>query len=136
VGPDEQITGIRFPGPPPVPLVPDPQLKVKPYVLDWVRKYNTLPADRNPSGPAAFRDELKFVHDWSAYYGRPVHLGEFGAQAKLDHDSRMNYYRAMRQTAEQDGIGWCIWDWSAGFHYWDARRQQVVPGIHEALFGP
>lgn len=133
-GPDLQIRGILFPGPPPTPLVPDSHVKVKPYVLDWVHKYNTTPADRNPSSAMAFRDDLKFTRDWSAYYGRPVHLGEFGAQVKVDHASRMNYYRSMRETAASYGIGWCIWDWSAGFHYWDAARQEVVPGMHAALF--
>jgi len=133
-GPDQKQTGIQFPGPPAVPLVPDPKLQLKPYVRDWIRQYNTLPTPSNPSGPAAFRDKLRFVRAWSDFYGRPVHLGEFGAFTKADPQSRLNFYRAMRQTAEADGIGWCIWDWSAGFHYWDARTDRAVPGMREALF--
>ena len=132
---DVQQTNIVFPGPPTVPLVPDARLKPQQWVLDWIKKYNTLPTDRNPSGPAAFRGELRYVHDWSEYYGRPVHLGEFGAYTKADERSRANFYAAMRQTAEKDGIGWCIWDWSAGFRYWDRKKHAPMPGMHEALFG-
>ena len=51
-GPDQQMTGIVFPGPPKVPLEPDPSLGLKPRVLDRIHKYNTLPSASNPSGPA------------------------------------------------------------------------------------
>ena len=135
VGPDVKQTGVIFPGPPKVPLVPDPNLHLKPHVLKWFQGYNSLPAETNPSGPAAFRDKLRFCREWSEYYGRPVHLGEFGANEKVDVPSRVNFYRAMRQEAEADGLGWCIWDWSAGFHYWDVKRNRPVPGLHDALLG-
>jgi len=42
----------------------------------------------------------------------------------------------MRRTAEQEQIGWCIWDWSAGFRYWDQQKHQSLPGLHAALFDP
>ncbi|MGH7977437.1 MAG: glycoside hydrolase family 5 protein, partial [Limisphaerales bacterium] len=35
------VTGIIFPGPPAQPLVPDPNLHLKNYQLDWIEKYNT-----------------------------------------------------------------------------------------------
>ncbi len=76
------VTGIIFPGPPAQPLVPDPKLQLKNYQLDWFEKYNTLPADKNPSSPLAFTGKLKYIRAWSDYYGRPVHLGEFGAYTK------------------------------------------------------
>ena len=47
-GPDVRGTGIEFPGPPAKPLAPDPALKLNPWVLDWIQRYNTLPTDRNP----------------------------------------------------------------------------------------
>lgn len=132
---DFQVTGIVFPGPPAQPLVPDPNLHLKPYVLDWITKYNTLPADKNPSGPAAFTDKLKFVRAWSDYYGYPVHLGEFGAYLKTDPASRANFYAAFRRAAEAENLGWCIWDWSANFRYWDKANNCALPGMHAALFG-
>jgi endoglucanase len=129
------VTGIVFPGPPAQPLVPDPKLDLKPAMLDWIHKYNTLPAAQNPSSPRAFTAKLKYIRAWSDYYGRPVHLGEFGAYTKADEQSRANFYSTFRQAAEQENIGWCIWDWIAGFRYWDNQNNRPMPGMHEALFG-
>ena len=134
-GPDTKQTGIIFPGPPSSPLVPDARLNLNPWVLKWIKYYNLLPADQNPSGPAAFADKLKYAHAWSDYYGRPVHLGEFGANIKVEAQSRANFYSAMRRTAEELQIGWCLWDWSAGFRYWDKAQNRALPGMHAALFG-
>ena len=134
-GPDTKQTGIIFPGPPASPLVPDARLNLNPWVLDWIKKYNTLPAEKNPSGQSAFAGKLKYVRAWSDYYGRPVHLGEFGANIKVDAQSRANFYSAMRRTAEELQIGWCLWDWSAGFRYWDKAQNRALPGMHAALFG-
>ncbi len=134
-GRDFLQTGIVFPGPPAKPLQPDRSLEPKPWVLDWIKKYNTLAADKNPSSPAAFAGKLKFVHDWSEYYGRPVHLGEFGAFTRADAQSRANFYSAFRHAAQDRQLGWCIWDWSAGFRYWDRKNHRPVEGMHEALFG-
>lgn len=129
------VTGIVFPGPPPNPLVPDPSLKLKNYQIDWINKYNTLPSLENPSSPIAFTEKLKYIRDWSDYYGRPVHLGEFGAYTKADEPSRVNFYTAFRKAAESQKIGWCIWDWNSGFRYWDKAMHCPMPGMHDALFG-
>src|SRR5665213_1075450 len=62
------VTGIVFPGPSAQPLVPDPNLHLKKYMLDWIEKYNTLPADQNPSSPLAFTGKLKYIRAWSDFY--------------------------------------------------------------------
>ena len=102
---------------------------------DWINKYNTLPAEKNPCGPLAFTDKLKFLRAWSEHYGRPVHIGEFGAYTKADEASRANFYAAFRRAAEAEQLGWCIWDWSAGFRYWDKKNHRPLPGMRAALFG-
>jgi hypothetical protein len=104
-------------------------------MTSWIRNYNTQPAEKNPSGPIAFEAKIKLARAWSDYYGRPVHLGEFGAFTKVDAESRANFYAAMRRALDEQRIGWAIWDWSAGFRYWDKRNNQPMPGMHEALFG-
>jgi endoglucanase len=129
------VTGIRFPGPPATPLIPDPHLKLQPYQLDWIKRYNTLPTLENPSSPLAFENKLRYVRAWSDYYGRPVHLGEFGAFTRADSDSRARFYAAFRWQAEKLGLGWAIWDWSANFRYWDKKAGRPMPGMAEALFG-
>jgi endoglucanase len=133
--PDFQQTGVIFPGPPAQPLVPDMKLNPKPWVLEWFQKYNTLPTEKNPSSALAFTGRLKYIRAWSDYYGRPIHLGEFGAYIKADEPSRANFYSAFRRACEREKIGWCIWDWSANFRYWDRKNQQPMPGMRAALFG-
>ena len=129
------VTGIIFPGPPSKPLLPDASLKLTPAMTNWIEKYNNLPTEENPSSSIAFEGKFKFLREWSDYYGRPIHLGEFGAYTKADEQSRANFYSAFRRALEEQKIGWCIWDWSAGFRYWDKENNQPMPGMHEALFG-
>ncbi|MFI5454029.1 MAG: hypothetical protein ACHRXM_01120 [Isosphaerales bacterium] len=135
-GPDTKVTGILFPGPPARPLVPDPRLKLNSWVLNWLKAYNTEPAIRNPSSPGAFQGAIDQAEEWSSYYGRPVHFGEFGCLGTADPGSRAHYYRAFRESAEKAKIGWAIWDWKANFHYWNAKTGRPEPGMHEALFDP
>ncbi len=133
-GADAKTTGIRFPGPPDKPLVLDPDLKLNSSVVDWIERYNTLPTAKNPSSPSAFRGHVAEATEWSVYYGRPIHFGEFGAFERADAASRANYYREFRETLDQANLGWAIWDWKAGFRYWDAKASQPLPGLREALF--
>ncbi|MFO0888803.1 MAG: glycoside hydrolase family 5 protein [Isosphaeraceae bacterium] len=133
--PDRRVPGIVFPGPPRTPLVPDPQLNLSAGFRDWIRAYNTEPSELNPSSERVLKAAVERIAEWSRYYGRPVHLGEFGAYTAADPASRANYYRAFREALESAGIGWAIWDWKAGFRYWDERTKQPEPGMREALFG-
>ncbi len=134
-GPDPKATGIQFPGPPATPLVPDPSLKLNPWVRDWIHNYNTLPTGKNPSSPIAFEGKIKLAREWSDYYGRPVHVGEFGCYTKADPASRARFYAAFRRALDREQLGWAIWDWSAGFRYWDKPNNRPMPGMREALFG-
>ena len=52
-----------------------------------------------------------------------------------DTASRANFYSAFRHAAEKEKLGWCIWDWSANFRYWDKANNAALPGMHAALFG-
>ena len=134
-GPDVRTKGIQFPGPPATPLVPDPAAKLNRSVTNWLERYNTLPADKNPSSRVAFEAKLKLAHQWSDYYGRPVYVGEFGCYTTADPESRANFYREFRKVLDEQKLGWAIWDWNSGFHYWDPRSSQPAPGLREALFG-
>ncbi|HZV34494.1 MAG TPA: glycoside hydrolase family 5 protein [Verrucomicrobiae bacterium] len=134
-GPRVRVKGILFPGPPPTPLVPDPSLDLPKSALDWIDRYNTLPGTNNPSSPIAFEGELKYAHQWSQYYGRPLHVGEFGCFTTADAASRAHFYSAFRHACEEQHLGWAIWDWNAGFRYWNERQNEPMPGMRDALFG-
>ena len=72
---------------------------------------------------------------WSEYYGRPVYVGEFGCYEKSDAGSRVNFYREIRTVMDQQGLGWAMWEWKAGFHYIKSGRPDP-PGMRDALFPP
>jgi endoglucanase len=134
-GPDMKVTGILFPGPPLRPLVPDAQLKLSPSVVNWLKAYNTEPRASNPSSKRAFQGALQQAREWSLYYGRPVHVGEFGCFISADGASRAHYYQAFREAALEANIGWALWDWKAGFHYWNEKSGRPELGMRHAVFG-
>jgi endoglucanase len=134
-GPDVPVRGIRFPGPPPTPLVPDSSLKLRESVRNWIDNYNKLPAEKNPSSALAFAGRMKLARQWADHYGRPVYVGEYGAYTRADAESRANFYKAFRRVLAEEKLGWAIWDWNAGFRYWDSGKQEPSPGMREALFG-
>jgi endoglucanase len=131
--PDTATKGIVFPGPPPQPITPAAAATNKAWIAKWFKDYNTLPTEENPSSPKAFRAKFEKLAEWSDYYGRPIHLGEFGAYEGADPESRARFYRSMREEAEKHGFGWAVWDWRAGFKYW--AGEAPAPGLREALFG-
>jgi endoglucanase len=133
--PDRRVVGIVFPGPPESPLVPDPSLKLSAGFREWIKAYNSQPRESNPCSPRVIHAAVNQVKEWSDYYGRPVYLGEFGAYTTADPASRAHYYRAFREALEAAGIGWVIWDWKAGFRYWNEKTNAPEPGMREALFG-
>jgi len=134
-GPQTATKGIIFPGPPPQPLSPAPTVVSNKSVVAWIKDYNTLPTERNPSSPRAFVSKLRAAREWGEQHGRPIHAGEFGCYTSAAPQSRARYYAEFRRAAEREGIGWAIWDWKAGFKYWDEKQNQPLPGMREALFG-
>ncbi|APW61403.1 glycoside hydrolase family 5 protein [Paludisphaera borealis] len=132
---DRKQTGFVFPGPPKSPLKPAPGLALSPGFLATIKAYNSLPTESNPISPRVMDQAVARIKEWSAYYGRPVYLGEFGAYTAADPTSRANYYRDFRTRLEAADIGWALWDWRAGFNYWNPKTNRPEPGMHEALFG-
>jgi len=55
----KSLKGIVFPGPPTTPFVPPDGVKLGRGTLDWLQRYNTLPAEQNPCSPFAFRRPLQ-----------------------------------------------------------------------------
>ena len=130
----KSLKGIVFPGPPTTPFVPPDGVKLGRGTLDWLQRYNTLPTEQNPCGPLAFRRPLQQAKEWSDRYGRPVHVGEFGCYTGADPASRARFYAEFHKALDEFGLGWAMWDWKAGFKYWDDKAGQPAPGMREALF--
>jgi hypothetical protein len=49
-------------------------------------------------------------------------------------DSRIRYYGAAREAFDRFRCGWTLWDWKAGFRYWNPDTRSPVTGMREALF--
>jgi endoglucanase len=122
----QNLKGITYPGPPRSPLqVPD-SLRENSGVRAFVERYNTLPAERNPCTSRTVRELLDTARSWSRYFGRPVHLGEFGSHNVGDLESRLRYLRDVRTLAEARGIPWTLWEWKSSFGYWDPRGNRAI----------
>lgn len=128
----QALKGVVYPGPPATPLAVPESLKDNSGLVYFLNRYNTLPTERNPSSPRVIRELMDTASAWSKQFGRPVHLGEFGANSAGDMESRRRYLRDVRTLAEERGIPWTLWEWKAGFGYWDPENKQ--PRFHSSLF--
>jgi len=132
--PTTATTNVVYPGPPAVPLTPDPACTGDLSTVNWFAAYNTVPEPYNPSGSNAFVAGIEYARDWSEHFGRPVHVGEFGCYTRAPHNSRVRFYHEMRAALDQARLGWAMWDWKTGFNYWDPDLEQPVPGMTNAMF--
>jgi endoglucanase len=128
----QKLRGIIYPGPPATAFqVPD-SLRENSGVLSFIERYNTLPAASNPCSKQTIRAALDMACEWSQRFGRPVHLGEFGAHDAGDAASRGRYLHDVKTLAEERHIPWTMWEWKAGFGYWDSEMKQ--PRFRNSLF--
>ncbi len=125
------LRGIRYPGPPETPVKLPAVLSGNSGVRQFLEAYNTQQGEQNPSSKRSIREALDLAHGWSAYFGRPVHLGEFGSHQVADAASRERYSRDVRMLAEEREIPWTLWEWKAGFGYWDSGAGK--PLLRDAL---
>jgi endoglucanase len=119
--PEYGTVGVVFPGPPKAPIEPVPGAASVPWVAEWFRKYNTLPADQSPCGPAAITEQFEYARAFAERTRLPVYMGEFGAADKGDMASRTAWTRAVRREAERRGIGWAYWDDGGSFKAYDQK---------------
>jgi endoglucanase len=133
-GPGWSTTGVIYPGPPAMPIQPEPDTLAIQWMADWFDDYNTLPTTLNPSGPMAIQ---AMFSDVAAYLGTSaygVYNGEWGVTRDADDQSRANWIRDNREASENLGVGWAIWDDGGDFAILDADTGEWDPGVLDALF--
>lgn len=128
------LTGVIYPGPPTTSLAVPASLQGDTGVIQFIENYNKLPADRNPSSIRPVREALDLARDWSVHFGRPIDLGEFGSRHVADLESRIRYTRDVRKLAEERHIPWSLWEWKAGFGYWNPATNKPI--LRPAIFEP
>ena len=78
-------------------------------------------------GSAADKAELKAAAKYAAQVQRetgiPLFLGEMGAYEKAPYGDVVNYTRETRKAFEQAGIGWCVWNFTATFPFYNSERK-------------
>jgi hypothetical protein len=70
---------------------------------------------------------------WAERRELPLYLGEFGAFSAADMDSRARWTRAVRESAEQHGMGWGYWELAAGFGFYDPQADAFRKPLLGAL---
>lgn len=66
--------------------------------------------------------------------GMPVLLGEFGAGTGTARDQRADYFEALRRASEQNGFGWCAFEFGGSvFGMFDPDKNRWDGYILEAL---
>ena len=133
MGPEFRTEGVRFPGPPSVPIAPVDAARSVAWVRNWFERYNHAPADTNPSGPVTIAEQLDMAQAFANSRRVPVYMGEFGAIDHADLASRVTWIRATRMEAERRGFGWAYWDDGGGFKAYDRQRAAWVPELLAAL---
>lgn len=136
MGPAYQTSGVVFPGPPLMPVVPVQAAKDATWANQWFMDYNTKPEATNPSGPATIAAQLALINAYRQAQGRAVYNGEWGPQEGGALDSRVRLVTMVRQECEKAGIGWAIWEDSAHMHLFDSVAGTWVKEIVDALLPP
>ena len=134
MGPEYQTLGVVFPGPPATPITPVGAAQQTPWVRGWFEGYNHLPLETNPGGPSTVFAHFGHAERYVAKTGKRMYLGEFGAIANADPQSRVSYLRLVRQEAERYGFGWAYWDDGGKNQGMVVSNRTWVPAVKSALF--
>jgi len=90
-----------------------------------------------PEEKKAVLDDLNLAINWAKRHNRPLYLGEFGVYSKADMESRICWTRFIRETAEENGITWALWDlMGTGFGVYDKSARRWNRPLLEALIPP
>lgn len=86
-----------------------------------------------PADHAAVRRDLTAAAEWATTQGRPLFLGEFGALAKADLESRARWTAFVRSEAERLGMSWAYWEFGSDFGAFDPERNTWRTPLRRAL---
>ena len=70
---------------------------------------------------------------WADYYGRYIHLGEFGAMRHADPECRREWTEYLVKLCEERGFGWAYWEFCYSFQAYDLEKGEWIAAILGAL---
>ena len=104
-----------------------------------------LPSGRRPPVGARFgtvadvvelKRDFDYVAAWSAWYHRPVFLGEFGVLDTAPLSDRVLWTTLVARAAEARGIAWAYWQFDGDFAAYDVTRGAWFEPVTQALIPP
>ncbi|WP_022696506.1 glycoside hydrolase family 5 protein [Euryhalocaulis caribicus] len=81
----------------------------------------------------AVQHDIAKAQDWAERNRTPVFLGEFGPIRHGETADRAVWTKTVREAAEAGGMGWCYFDFTAGFDIYDSDAGDWVAPVHAAL---
>ena len=69
-------------------------------------------------------NDFNKAYVWAASNHRPIYIGEFGAIAQADMDSRARWTRAVRQEAISRSFSTAYWEFCSNFGVYDVSNKQ------------
>jgi endoglucanase len=87
----------------------------------------------NRSDLETVRADMRKAAEIGASKGVPVLLGEFGVYGGIEIGQRVLWTRAVREAAEDVGLGWCHWDYQAAFPVYDREQERWIAPMVDAL---
>lgn len=78
-------------------------------------------------------DLLDIVYKAGKSLNVPVYMGEFGAYAMADYESRVRWTDYVARQCELRGMSWGYWEFYAGFGVFDSGRKKYDPKLLGAL---
>lgn len=88
-------------------------------------------------GTQADRAELRAavaeIAAWGKAHNVPLQIGEFGVVPTRPQRERTAWLAAVARETRAQGLGWCVFDYAAGFPIADGRTGQLQPGVAQAL---
>ncbi len=103
---------------------------------EWVKDSGKWLGTRWQGTPKEKQDvvkDLEAAAQWAKKEKRPLFLGEFGAYAKADIDSRARWTAFVREQAEQRGMSWAYWEFASGFGAYDREAKRWRQPLLSAL---
>lgn len=83
------------------------------------------------------KDLLRYRFDmakrWSDYYGRYIHLGEFGVMGAADLNERARWTDFITELCEKNGFGWAYWEFCINFKVYDYEKGEWIKPVLNAL---
>lgn len=88
-----------------------------------------------PDEKAILRGVFDLISTWSKANRRPIYLGEFGTNEKVDMTSRVCWTRFIREEALARGWAATYWEYCAHFGAYDPKAKAWRQPLLEALVG-